>query len=48
LAGPGEEYVIGGTQGGRYRATTQKPGGWVNTNLRSVFEKLIRRAGLTA
>lgn len=48
LAGPGDVYVIGGAQGDRYRATTQKPGGWVNTNLRTVFEKLVRRAGLVA
>ncbi len=48
LAEPGEVYVIGGSQGAGYRATTQKPGGWVNTNLRTTFEKLIKRAGLVA
>ncbi len=48
LAGPGEVYVIGGAQGDHYRATCQKPGGWVNTNLRTTFEKLVRRAGLVA
>ncbi|MBA4062993.1 MAG: hypothetical protein C0501_04660 [Isosphaera sp.] len=48
LAEPGEVYVVGGRQGGAYRATAQKPGGWVNTNLRTTFEKLIRRAGLQA
>jgi integrase len=47
LAEPGEVFVVGGSQGAAYRATTQKPGGWVNTNLRTTFEKLIRRAGLT-
>ena len=46
LAAAGELFVVGGTQGAAYRATAQKPGGWVNTNLRSTFEKLIRRAGL--
>lgn len=46
LAEPGEVYVVGGTQGAAYRATSQKPGGWENTNLRTTFEKLIRRAGL--
>lgn len=48
LAAPGEVYVVGGKQGNDYRATAQKPGGWVNTNLRTTFEKLVRRAGLTA
>jgi integrase len=48
LATPGERYVVGGPQGGGYRATSQKPGGWVDTNLRTTFEKLIRRAGLKA
>ncbi len=46
LAAPGEVYVVGGPQGATYRAAAQKPGGWVNTNLRTTFEKLIRRAGL--
>ena len=46
LAEPGEVYVVGGAQGAAYRATSQKPGGWGNTNLRTTFEKLIRRAGL--
>ena len=48
LAEPGEVYVVGGRQGSGYRASAQKPGGWVNTNLRTTFEKLIRRAGLSA
>jgi len=47
LAAAGEVFVIGGRQGDGYRATAQKPGGWVNTNLRTTFEKLIRRAGLS-
>jgi len=46
LAGRGEVFVVGGLQGDAYRATAQKPGGWVNTNLRSVMLKLIRRAWL--
>jgi integrase len=46
LAEPGEVYVVGGSMGQGYRATSQKPGGWVNTNMRTTFEKLIRRAGL--
>ncbi len=46
LAAPGEVYVVGGPQGDAYRATARKPGGWVNTNLPTAFEKLIRRAGL--
>lgn len=48
LADPGEVYVVGGRQGDGYRATAQKPGGWINTNLRTSFEKLIRRAGLVS
>jgi hypothetical protein len=31
---------------GDYRLSSQKPGGWGNTNLRSTFLKIIRRAGL--
>lgn len=46
LAAPGEVYVVGGKTGDGYRATAQKPGGWVNTNMRTTFEKLICRAGL--
>lgn len=46
LARPVDEYVVGGATGDIYRATAQKPGGWVNCNMRTVFEKLIRRAGL--
>lgn len=46
LAEAGEVYVVGGPQGNAYRETCQKPGGWVNTNLRTTFEKLIRRVGL--
>ncbi len=46
LAAPGEVYVVGGPQGAGYRGTANKPGGWVNTNLRTTFERLVRRAGL--
>ncbi len=48
LAGPGEVYVVGGPQGAAYRAAAQGPNGWVNANLRTEFERLIRRAGLQA
>lgn len=47
LAEPGEEYVVGGPQGAGYRAASYGPNGWMNANLRTTFEKLIRRAGLT-
>jgi len=47
LAEPGEVYVVGGKQGDAYRASSQGPGGWVGTNLRTTFENIIRRAGLT-
>jgi integrase len=46
LAAPGEVYVVGGLQGAGYRAAARTPGGWMNANLRTTFEKLIRRAGL--
>lgn len=46
LAEPGEVNVVGGPQGMTYRAASQGPNGWVNANLRTTFEKLIRRAGL--
>ena len=46
LAEPGEEYVVGGLLGAKYRATAHGPGGWISTNIRTVFEKLIRKAGL--
>jgi len=46
LAEPGEVYVVGGRQGEGYRAASYGPNGWMNTNLRTTFEKLIRRAGL--
>jgi integrase len=46
LAAPGEECVVGGSQGDKYRAKANGPNGWVNMNLRTTFEKLIVRAGL--
>ena len=47
LAAPGEEYIVGGKQGDGYRLSSVGPNGWVNTNLRTTFEKIIHRAGLT-
>jgi len=46
LAEEGAVYVVGGRQGDAYRATANLPGGWNNTNLRTTFEKIVRRAGL--
>lgn len=46
LAEPGEDYVVGGVQGATYRKSSQGPNGWVGTNLRTTFEKIIRRAGI--
>lgn len=43
LAAEGAEYVVPGD----YRLAAQKPGGWVNSNLRTTFGKIVRRAGLT-
>ncbi len=42
LAAEGAEYVVPGN----HRLTAMKPGGWINTNLRTQFLKIIRRAGL--
>jgi hypothetical protein len=46
LAAPGDVYVVGTKQGDGYREAAQGDGGWANANLRTTFEKLIRRAGL--
>ncbi len=46
IAAPGELYVVGTKQGDGYREAAQCDGGWANANLRTTFEKLIRRAGL--
>jgi integrase len=46
-ATPGQIYLIGGEQGDAYRETSNGPNGWVNTNLRTPFGKIIKRAGLT-
>ena len=45
-AAPGEIYVVGGPRGERYRAASASVKGWVSCNVRTPFEKLIRRAGL--
>lgn len=42
LAAEGAEFVVPGN----YRLAALKPGGWVNSNLRTSFEKIVRRAGL--
>lgn len=42
LATDGAEYVVPGD----HRQAAMKPGGWNNCNLRTTFEKIIRRAGL--
>ncbi|GAB6187542.1 tyrosine-type recombinase/integrase [Thermopirellula anaerolimosa] len=39
---PGTEYVFPE----EYRRRAQGPAGWINCNLRTTFEKIIRRAGL--
>ncbi len=43
LAEDGAEYVIDA----KYRKAAMGPGGWMNANLRTTFEKIVRRAGLT-
>lgn len=42
LATDGAEYVIGGT----YRQSSLTPSRWRNCNLRTQFERLVKRAGL--
>ncbi|MGI8982267.1 MAG: tyrosine-type recombinase/integrase [Pirellulaceae bacterium] len=42
LADKGAVYVVGGT----HRASADTPGGWRNCNLRTQFERLVKRAGL--
>ena len=42
LAPDGAEYVIGGG----YREAALSPSGWRNCNLRTQFERLVKRAGL--
>lgn len=46
MAEAGAVYVVGGKQGDAYRAIADLPGGWNNTNIRTTFEKIVRRAGL--
>lgn len=41
-ATPGQTHVVGG----EHLAKAQGPNGWRNCNLRTTFEKLVRRAGL--
>src|SRR5262245_29483687 len=42
LAEPGQTHVVGGN----HLAKAQGPNGWRNCNLRTAFEKLVKRAGL--
>ncbi len=42
LAEEGAEYVVGGN----YRQASQGPSGWRNSNLRTQFGRIIKRAGL--
>src|SRR5215831_16578342 len=42
LAEPGQTHVVGG----EHLAKAQGPNGWRNCNLRTTFEKLVKRAGL--
>jgi hypothetical protein len=42
LAGPGQTHVVGGG----HLAKANGPTGWKNCNLRTSFEKLVKRAGL--
>jgi len=43
IAAEGAEYVVGGG----YLKTAQSPNGWRNCNLRTQFERIVKRAGLT-
>ena len=42
LAPDGAEFVVDG----KFRKAARGPGGWLNTNLRTNFEKIVRCAGL--
>ena len=47
LAEPGEAYVVGGLTGQTFRtASTRTPGKWMNANLRTTMNKIVKRAGL--
>ncbi|WP_149108959.1 tyrosine-type recombinase/integrase [Limnoglobus roseus] len=46
LAPPGTVYVVFGPQADHYRATSNTDRGWINTNVRTTFLKLVHRAGL--
>ena len=46
LAELGEVFVVGGKQGEKYRKASQGKNGWVGCNLRTSFEKIVRRANL--
>ncbi len=46
LAEPGEEYVVGGKTGATFRISGKGQQGWQRANLRTTFQKIIRRAGL--
>lgn len=43
LAPEGAEYVVDE----KYRKAAMGPSGWMNANLRTTFEKIVKRAGLT-
>jgi integrase len=47
LAPEGTGYVVSGPTADRVRAAAKGPNGWVNVNLRTEFERLIRRAELS-
>ena len=44
LAPDGAEFVVDP----RFRRAAMKPAGWVNTNLRTTFGRIVRTAGLAA
>lgn len=46
LAQEGEVSVVGSKQGEIYRAASHGKNGWVGCNIRTTFEKIVRRAGL--
>lgn len=46
LTGEDAVYVVGGPTGDGFRAAADRPGGWMNANMRTTFLKIVRRAGL--
>ncbi len=47
-AAPGEVYAVCGPDADAYRVAAQGPDGWRNANLRTQFNRILKRAGVAA